>query len=246
MTTGGKRKDSPQVKSDNSKARKKRVPTSSHSTPARACPACGSIEHGSVRSRDCPHHDFTLAERLSMAFPNGHERYTISIPLQSFLAFEGDPPDNNSTRFQERIITLSSFLKRFTYNAQILVNYYIMFNRNPANMGDVMFEQKFWYTVCRFIFQAITIEQIENKYPILTGFSASYRHLVQNLGYIGNLHVPLEGLVGYGHIVSTACETLAKTYVNFYLENYDSYVANYYIFRIKITFPVRKTFAFKN
>lgn len=51
-----------------------------------------------------------VLQEIDMAFPNGNERYTTSIPLQSFITFEGD----NLTRFQNRIIRLSSFLRRVT------------------------------------------------------------------------------------------------------------------------------------
>ncbi|KAI8073790.1 hypothetical protein BDF21DRAFT_475198, partial [Thamnidium elegans] len=48
-----------------------------------------------------------------------------------------------------------------------------------------------------------------------------------------NLLVEREGLVGYGQIVLSACDTVATAYNNFYVENYETYIGNYFIYRLK-------------
>ncbi|KAI8329114.1 hypothetical protein BC941DRAFT_333663, partial [Chlamydoabsidia padenii] len=48
-----------------------------------------------------------------------------------------------------------------------------------------------------------------------------------------NILVPLNNLRNYDQIVSTACVTLATCYNNYYVENFESIVANYFINSIK-------------
>ncbi|KAK4518852.1 uncharacterized protein ATC70_009076 [Mucor velutinosus] len=47
------------------------------------------------------------------------------------------------------------------------------------------------------------------------------------------LSVENRGLAGYGQIVSSACDTIVTAYSNFYVENYETYIGNYFIYRLK-------------
>ncbi|KAI8061405.1 hypothetical protein BDF21DRAFT_455741 [Thamnidium elegans] len=167
-----------------------------------------------------------------MAFPTSYQLYTVSITLKSFIRQdEGNP--NKLLEYQERIITQSSFLREVVYKAQLLVNYYILnnANNNVEYLSNDIFEKNFWYRVCRLIYGKITIEELQNFYPRLPGIQEAYNHL-QALENV-NLLVEREGLVGYGQIVSSACDTVATAYNNFYVENYETYIGNYFIYRLK-------------
>ncbi|KAG2228747.1 hypothetical protein INT48_009348 [Thamnidium elegans] len=102
------------------------------------------------------------------------------------------------------------------------------------------------------IYGKITIEELQNFYPRLPGIQEAYNHLqaLENDNHYGrtyvtilgtvtissaivNLLVEKEGLVGYGQIVSSACDTVATAYNNFYVENYETYIGNYFIYRLK-------------
>ncbi|KAG2233899.1 hypothetical protein INT48_004387 [Thamnidium elegans] len=68
-----------------------------------------------------------------------------------------------------------SFLRNVIYRAQILVNYYILHSSN--NLTNDLFEQNFWYTICRLIYGNITMDGVQNKYPGITNITADFSDL---------------------------------------------------------------------
>jgi hypothetical protein len=172
-----------------------------------------------------------------MAFPESYERFTISLPLKSFLTVDEEDEGERLEQYQQRIIELSSFLRQVIYKAQILINYYILINSNNMdNLSRDIFDRNFWYRVCRLIYQNITIDELQRMYPALPGIEAAFNHM-QSLENV-NLLVEKGDLVGYGQIVSSACETVATTYNNFYVENFENYIGNYFIYKLKVEYDV--------
>jgi hypothetical protein len=161
----------------------------------------------------------------------------VFLTLKSFVRQdEGNP--NKLFGYQERIIEQSSFLREVVYKAQLLVNYYISSNANNVEyISNDIFEKNFWYRVCRFIYGNITIEEPQNFYPKLPGIQAAYNHLQEKLDDV-NLLVEKQDLVGYGQTISSACDTIATAYNNFYVENYETYIGNYFIYRLKQEYNV--------
>ncbi|CEG80614.1 hypothetical protein RMATCC62417_14919 [Rhizopus microsporus] len=51
-----------------------------------------------------------------------------------------------------------------------------------------------------------------------------------------NLTVPLNGLSNYGQVISAAYETVATAYNNYYIENYEQFITNYFIYIIRLNF----------
>ncbi|GAA5809320.1 hypothetical protein MFLAVUS_002727 [Mucor flavus] len=235
-----KRKDTSEeerAKGD-AKRRRKQENASSSSTSGPICKSCGQQGHSSAVSRMCPNHQFTLKERLTMAFPESYERFTISLPLQSFLKFDEEEEGERLEQYQQRITELSSFLRQVIYRAQILINYYILSNSiNMDNLSNNIFDRNFWYRVCRLIYQNITVYELQRMYPTLPGIEAAFNHL-QSLENV-NLLVEKGNLVGYGQIVSSACETVATAYSNFYVENFENYIGNYFIYKLKVEYDGR-------
>ncbi|GAA5807494.1 hypothetical protein MFLAVUS_000857 [Mucor flavus] len=179
--------------------------------------SCGQPGHTTSASRLCPNHEYTIKERLQMAFPTSYQSYTVSLTLKSFIKQdEGDPN-------------------------KLLVNYYISnsANNNVEYLSNDIFEKNFWYRVCRLIYGNINIEELQNFYPRLPGIQAAYNRL-QVLDNV-NLSVEKQGLVGYGQIVLSACDTIATVYNNFYVENYETYIGNYFIYRLKQEYTELKT-----
>jgi hypothetical protein len=57
-------------------------------TPAETsnvCTSCGEAGHTTSRNLRCRNHAFIINKILDGHFPNGHDRYTVSIPFQSFV-----------------------------------------------------------------------------------------------------------------------------------------------------------------
>ncbi|RCH98086.1 hypothetical protein CU097_015201 [Rhizopus azygosporus] len=97
------------------------------------------------------------------------------------------------------------------YRAQIFVNYYILSNSNNIdNLSNDIFDQNFWYRVCRLIYQNITIDALQRIYPRLPDIEATF-NLLQSLENV-NLLVERNNLVGYGHIIPSACATVATRF----------------------------------
>ncbi|GAA5808492.1 hypothetical protein MFLAVUS_001883 [Mucor flavus] len=62
----------------------------------------------------------------------------------------------------------------------------------------------------------------------------------------GSLFVPKNGLKNYGQSLSAACETVATTYNNYYTENFENIICNYFIYALRIKFPNAKVGCIKN
>ncbi|KAI7907123.1 uncharacterized protein BX663DRAFT_128779 [Cokeromyces recurvatus] len=54
----------------------------------------------------------------------------------------------------------------------------------------------------------------------------------------GSLFVPENRLKNYGQSLSTACETVATTYNNYYVENFENIICNYFIYTLRTKYPV--------
>ncbi|CEP07860.1 hypothetical protein [Parasitella parasitica] len=155
---GRKVKDSPEKKKDKASERKRRKLESSPSTSVPVvCKSCGQTGHSSARSHDCPNHGFTLAERLCRDLSKSHQRYTVSLPHESFLISEDD--QNRLMQYQQTITRLSSFMREVIYKAQVFINYSIL--HSGDSLTNDIFEQNY----------RITIDVVENKYPRLANIT---------------------------------------------------------------------------
>ncbi|KAI8881371.1 hypothetical protein K501DRAFT_274642 [Backusella circina FSU 941] len=81
---GIKRKDTVEEKREKSAAKRSRAAASS-STSVLLCGSCNAEGHSSARSKLCLNYKFTLKDLIQRDIGGKHERYTISIPLKSFL-----------------------------------------------------------------------------------------------------------------------------------------------------------------
>lgn len=164
---------------------------------------------------------------------SNHERYTVSVPLRSFLPV----PDDAFVIILDKIKSLSIFLRRVVYKAQLFVNYYII--KYPESLPNEFFQQNFWYSLCRLINENISIDVFKQKY------SLNVPHLEEAWSELSSLEgvvmtVQKEGLTNYGQVLSTACESIATCYNNFYIENFENVVLNYFIYMISKEFQVKE------
>jgi hypothetical protein len=112
-----------------------------------------------------------------MAFPS-YNRYTVSLALKSFLRYENQNQQSNDEKleqYQDRIITLSSFLREVLYMAQVFENFYLLNGANNVdeNLSNDIFDHNFWYRVCRVIYQNITIGDLQRMYEKLSGLETA-------------------------------------------------------------------------
>ncbi|KAI7898094.1 uncharacterized protein BX663DRAFT_443775, partial [Cokeromyces recurvatus] len=61
-----------------------------------------------------------------------------------------------------------------------------------------------------------------------------------------SLFVPENRLKSYEQSLSTACETVATTYNNYYVENFENIICNYFIYTLRTKYPNEKVGCIKN
>lgn len=131
------------------------------------------------------------------------------------------------------------FLRNVMYRAQLFINYYIL--KYPANLPNEFFQQNFWYSLCRLINENMTIDSFKQKYishiPHLEEIWTELRGLADV-----SMIVKKEGLTNYDLVLASACENVATCYNNFYIENYENVVSNYFIYMICTEFQVNNFF----
>ncbi|KAI7899840.1 uncharacterized protein BX663DRAFT_175972 [Cokeromyces recurvatus] len=85
MKRGVKRKDIYKEKKDKANAKRARSSISS-SNQNLTCKSCKNMGHSSARTKECPNHNFTLKELLNRNLGFNYQRYTVSLPLKSFVS----------------------------------------------------------------------------------------------------------------------------------------------------------------
>ncbi|KAG2194569.1 hypothetical protein INT47_006528, partial [Mucor saturninus] len=199
--------------------------TASSSSSTLICKSCDTSGHSSARSKLCPNHNYTLQELIEKDIGAKYQRYTISIPLKGFL----NETDDDDDRLQD----LSSFLRLVLFKAQIFVNDYIL--QYPNNLSNEFFQQNFWYSLCRVVCKQLSIKDFQLKYATIHYLEDAWMEL-NNLEGV-NLNVEKDGLKNYGQVLATACETTATCYNNYYIENFQNIICNYFIYMIFKEFP---------
>ncbi|KAI7893252.1 uncharacterized protein EV154DRAFT_394227, partial [Mucor mucedo] len=137
-----KRKDTPEEKKTKSDA--KRARNVFPNTSNLVCKSCGQNGHASARSKECPNYNYAVKELIQQNLGSQNQRYTVSIPLKSFMSSVDENANNTAV---EKIKRLSIFLRKVAYNAQLFVNFYIL--KNPNSLPNELLKQNFWYSVNR-------------------------------------------------------------------------------------------------
>ncbi|KAI8078183.1 uncharacterized protein B0P05DRAFT_470570 [Gilbertella persicaria] len=101
--------------------------------------------------------------------------------------------------------------------------------------NNEFFQQNFWYSVCRLINGNMEIGEFVQKY------SYHIPHLHETWDELNDsddidLLVKTQGIKNYGQVSSTACETIATCYNNYYIENFENTISNYFIYKLRTSF----------
>lgn len=232
MITGVKRKDTKEEKIAKSIAKRARnADSSENQTLPKPCKSCKNYGHSSASSKLCPNHKMSLQERIETHFGTEYTRYTISIPLRSFYL-----PQNMHGFDQavEKVKSLSMFSRKVMSSAQLFINFYIL--KHPECLDKAFFQQNFWYSLCRVIYKNLTVDEFQKQYDKIRYLAETWSEIHSIEGV--NLVVPKNGVKNFGQIISTACESTATSYNNYYIENFQNITSNYFIYMIRSEFPV--------
>lgn len=230
LLIGIKRKDTFEEKREKRNAKKSRNATLSN-TQVSICTSCNNTGHSSSRSKECPNHNFTLQELLERNFGSRYQRYTVSLPLKSFVRTADEDAYNEVL---EKIKNLSTFLREVVFKAQFFINFYIL--KHPNNLTNDFFQQNFWYSICRVVNKRFSIQQLQSKYSHILFLEETWTELsgIEDV----DLMVEQDNLKNYGQVLSAACQTMATCYNNYYIEGFQNIVANYFIYMVRDTFWV--------
>ncbi|CAO3696067.1 unnamed protein product [Rhizopus stolonifer] len=165
-----------------------------------------------------------LLQSIEQDIGNKYERYTIFLPLKPFL---NETDDNDQLeKAVDKIKSLFGFLRIVVFKAQVFINYYII--KYPQNLPKEFFQQNFWYSLCRVVCEQLSVSDFQSKYTNIHYLEDLWTELnsLKNI----NLNVAKDGLRNYGQILATACETTATCYNNYYIENFQNIICNYFIY----------------
>lgn len=195
--------------------RKRNRTIASSSTSALICKYCDTSEHSSARRNLCPNHDFTLQELIQRDIGDKYESYTISRPSKSFL---NETDDNDQLKKAvDKIKSLSCFLCSVLFKVQVFINYYI--TKHSQNLPNKrMFQQNFWYPLCKVICEQLSVNDFQSKYKNIHYLEDLWTEF--NSFEDMNLIVAKDGLRNYAQVLATACETTATCYNNYFIENF--------------------------
>ncbi|ORE06558.1 hypothetical protein BCV72DRAFT_120817, partial [Rhizopus microsporus var. microsporus] len=226
--TGTKRKDtSDTIKAKKGVKRRRQAATSEapSSTSRVVCSSCQEEGHKSARSRACRNYNLKLKA----------------------------PKKANSL---EKIKAISGFVREVIMKAQLFVNCFIL--KHPNKLTNDFFEQNFWYTISKIVRagpdkvksiledyrnrrkersdeENLDVDQLTNAFVFLSSTTTN-----------GSLFVEENGLKNYGQSLSAACETVALSYNNYYIENFENIICNYFIYILKRKYPNVRIGCLKN
>ncbi|KAI7892841.1 uncharacterized protein EV154DRAFT_537312 [Mucor mucedo] len=84
------------------------------------------------------------------------------------------------------------------------------------------------------VYQNLSVQNFQSQYPLIPHLAEVWDELNGVEGV--NLTVDKGNLTLYGQVVSSACESIATCYNNYYIENFENIIANYFIYMIRQAF----------
>jgi hypothetical protein len=187
---------------------------------------CGSNDHRTARSKDCPFHKASKKEIAQDILGSKREQYVRKIPFDSLVR------PQFKDHLKHMIIDLSSQVREIVIRVQIFVNYYII-HRVQDNQGipTYVYSQNFFYSIAQLV----------------TGFSItnSNSNMPSDIMVVWDefvLKFPdarcLPNLTGYSDALSFECKKLETIYSNQIVENFELYIAKYFKVRMMMSDPV--------
>ncbi len=184
--------------------------SSSSSSAVSVCELCGQEGNLNAKSKQCANYKPTLNEKLQQDFGGNMEKFTRKVYLESVLR------PSHKAIFTEKVIKLSEFIRNVTFRAQVFVSNYIIHNQDSPSL-TLITEQNFWYSILQLIIgQKVTNKKyLSNEIVyLLDEFQQMYPKILHTLKD--------NKLAGYSDSLTAACVTIATTYLNHTVENFQN------------------------
>ncbi|KAH8555928.1 hypothetical protein BGW37DRAFT_479107, partial [Umbelopsis sp. PMI_123] len=193
------------------------------------CPSCNSTEHSSTRSKLCPFHSKSTDELLEEAVGKNFERFTRKWPFESVVRSTYRQP------LHDAVIKLSGYLRSVVIRSHILANAYLL-DLQGNIPPPIFFFSKLLYTVMQIVLnkpvtttnRLIPVDALQNVWTSLTRQHPSLNSPPQ---------ITLRRSVD---VLTEAAVTLATTYSNHIVLNFEQRVKNYLTYKISANFPTLK------
>ncbi|KAI8991670.1 hypothetical protein BDF20DRAFT_950608 [Mycotypha africana] len=191
------------------------------------CSSCGKAGHSRSSSPLCLNYKPPKDVLLRRLFEDGHEVYSRKLLLTTLMrpAFAQVATEN--------IIKLAEFTRQVVYRAQLFVNYYITDNYETTTGHPYLYEQNFWYSICKLILGKRVRNRQYMDMSVTLAFD-DFKSKFPTIVYSLKTH-PMKG---YSDSLAAACVTLATTYSNFIVENFENRLKHYARTCLKHLFPV--------
>ncbi|KAG2209822.1 hypothetical protein INT47_001971 [Mucor saturninus] len=200
---GVKTKDTPEEKKSKSDAKRARnvVPNTSNLV----CKSCGQNGHAFARSREYLNYNYTVKKLIEKNLGSQNQRYTVSIPLKSFMSSVDENANNTAVEKSKVFLCFCE--------------------KSPTTLS---------FFVCRAVHQNLSVQNFQSQYPLIPHLAKVWDEINGVEGV--NLTVDKGNLTLYGQVVSSACESIATCYNNYYIENFENIIANIFIYMIRKAF----------
>jgi hypothetical protein len=183
---------------------------SSSSSAVYVCELCGQEGHLNAKPKQCANYKLTLNDKLQQDFGGSMEKFTRKVYLKSVLR------PLHKAIFTEKVIKLSEFIRNVTFRAQIFVSNNIIHNQDSPSLISIT-EQNFWCSIS----QLIMGQKVTNKKYLSNEIVYLFDEFQQMYPKI--LHTLKDNkLTGYSDSLTAACVTIATTYLNHIVENFQN------------------------
>jgi hypothetical protein len=205
----------------------KKKDTSNTNYVAKPCPHCGSTNHSSSRSLDCPQHAMSSRQILQASLGEGFMLYTRKCSFQTAVRSQ------YRERLRQGVIRLCEYTRSVIIPTQILANQFIILKQ--GTIPQVCFTQNYFYSLTQIVREK-NVTTTNDKLP-LEELQSTWQQLKRRHP---SLSRPCSTqLTRTSDCISAACMGLETSYSNHIVTNFSNCVVAYLRFKITTILPVR-------
>jgi hypothetical protein len=207
--------------------KQKRTDTRNTNYVAKPCPHCGSMDHSSSRSVDCPRHSSSSRKLLQNTLGNNFLTYTRKCSFDSGVRAQ------YRERLREKVVLLCKYTRSVIIRIQILANYYII--SKEGVIPQICFTQNYFYSLGQIV-QGKNVTSTNDKLPF-----EELKIVWQKLKDLyPSLSLPVTTSISRtSDCITGACKELETCYSSNIVTNFANRVEAYLRFMITENLPVR-------